>query len=100
VTVFDQPRQLLDKARDTGGVGWFAFDEEVVSLRSNANVEQRLQVAEVVVVGADEGFQGRLGNGYLTQRRGWNSRISLYCSNLQESDPMIPRSAHPVKSAA
>ena len=85
VAFLDQAGQLLDEARHARRVRRLSFHQEVISLRSNANVEQGLEVAEVVVVGADEGFQGRLRNGNLTLRRGWNSRISLCYSNLQES---------------
>jgi hypothetical protein len=84
VAFLDQPGKLLDEARDARRIRGLSFHEEVVSLRSNANVEQGLEIADVVVVGADEGFQGRLGNGNLTQRRSWNARISLRYSNLQE----------------
>ena len=62
-----------------------AFDDELVALRADANVEQRFEVAEVFVVGPEEGLEGGLGDGNLTQRRGWNSRISLCYSYLPES---------------
>jgi hypothetical protein len=43
-----------------------AFDEQLVALRADLNVEHRLEVAEVVVVGADEGLQRGLRNGDLS----------------------------------
>ncbi len=76
MTLAHQPRQLLDQLSHTRGVGGLTFDDELVALRAYTHVQQRFDSAEVVVVGPNEGLEGRLGDGNLTQRRGRNARIS------------------------
>ena len=77
-----QRGNLRDDLRHPCRVGRFAFDDEVISLRANVNVEQRFEVTEVFVVGPKEGLDGGLGNRDLPQRSRLDSRISLYFSYL------------------
>ena len=77
-------RQLFDQVGDTGGIFRLALDQQVAALRADTDVEQRFEIAEVIVVRPDEGFQGGLGDRDLAHRGVRNSRISLDYSYLQD----------------
>ena len=63
VTVAHQRRQLADNPVDAVEGRVLAFDDQIVALRADANVEQRFEVLEVLVVGAEERLDSRFGNG-------------------------------------
>ena len=101
----DQPAELLDKSRDFGGAARIAFDQQLVALGSDANVQKGLQLPEVVVVGPEQGRHARLGHCYFTHRRRADSRISLRykqltnCSHVSTSPPRnASRAARPADS--
>ena len=61
--VAHQRRQLADHAVDLVEVGRFAFDEQIVPLGADADVEERLEVLEVLVVGAEQRLDPLFGDG-------------------------------------
>jgi hypothetical protein len=77
VTFFDEGRRLRDDLGDARRVVRLAFDDELVALCPDSYVEQRFKVAEVFVVRPEEGLDGRLRDGNLAKRRGWNLVLSL-----------------------
>ena len=54
--VSHQRRELADDAVHLVEVGRFAFDEQIVPLGADADVEEGLEVLEVLVVGAEQGL--------------------------------------------
>ena len=63
VAVAHQRRQLADDAVDVLGPGRLAVHEQLVALRADADVEERFEVLEVLVVGAEQRLDAFLGNG-------------------------------------
>jgi len=63
VPVAHQRRQLTDDAIDAREIGRLAFDQQVVALRADADVEGRFEVFEVLVVGAEQCFESPLQGG-------------------------------------
>ena len=59
---------LIDQLRDACRVLRVAVDDELVALRPDLDVEQRFEVAEVFVVGPEEGLDGGLRDRDLAQR--------------------------------
>ena len=84
----DERAELIDQARDLGRVRRIAFDDQLVALGPDADVEERFELPEVVVVGPEEGRHARLGHCYLAHRRRADSRISL--CNRQLTDQSQP----------
>ena len=82
MALIDQPAELFDEARDFGGAARIAFDQELVALGSDANVQEGFQLPEVVVVGPEQGRHARLGHCYFAHRRRADSRISLRYKQL------------------
>ncbi len=62
MALLHQLAELLDEARDARGVGGIAFDHEVMTLRANAHVEERFELAQVVVERSEERGHAGLGN--------------------------------------
>ena len=89
VAVAHQRRQLADDAVDAVEIRGVALDQQVVALRADADVEERFEVLEVLVVGAEQRFDPFFGDGdplgfaYLSQF------ISLLHNHL---GPIIPPS--------
>jgi hypothetical protein len=54
--------ELRDELPHSRGVVRLSFDEELVALRADVDVEQRFEVAKVVVVGPEEGLGSGLRN--------------------------------------
>ena len=81
----DERGQLRDELRDARRVLGLAFDDELVPLRLDVDVEERFEVAEVFVVRPEERLDGGLGDRNLAQRSGGDSRISLYYSYLPDA---------------
>ena len=63
VAVPHQRRQLADDAVDVLRARGVAVHEELVALRADADVEQRLEVLEVLVVGAEQRLDAFFRNG-------------------------------------
>jgi hypothetical protein len=53
MTFLQQRGNLRHDLRHPRRVGRLAFDDEVIALRANVNVEQRFEVTEVFVVGPE-----------------------------------------------
>jgi hypothetical protein len=68
----DERADLIDQPRDLRGVLRLPFDDQLVSLGPDADVEKRFEVAEVFVVGPEEGLDCRLRDGYLALRYRWD----------------------------
>jgi hypothetical protein len=66
-------------------------------VRRHTHVEKGFEVAEILVVGPEEGLDGRLRDGDLTRRCRWDSRISLSYSSLPA---WIVANAAPARQAA
>jgi hypothetical protein len=82
VALVDERSHLVDQAADLGGVLRVALNDELVALGPDLDVQERLQVPQVFVVGAEERFECGLGNGNLTRRCRCDSGISLIYSKL------------------
>ena len=63
VAVAHQRRQLTDHAVHFVEVGRLALDEQLVPLGADADVEERFEMFEVLVVGAKERFDPLFGDG-------------------------------------
>ncbi len=63
VAVAHQRRQLIDDAVDLVEGRRVAFHQQVVALRPDADAEERFEVFEVLVVGAEQGFDPLFGDG-------------------------------------
>ena len=61
--VSHQRRELADDAVHLVEVGRFAFDEQIVPLGADPDVEEGLEVLEVLVVGAEQGLDPLFGDG-------------------------------------
>ena len=77
MALLDECAELLHQLRDARGVVGLAFDDQLVALGPDADVQKRFEVAQVFVVGPEERLDARLGDGNLAQWSGWNARISL-----------------------
>jgi hypothetical protein len=62
VAFLHQRSNLRYHLRNPSRVARLPFDDEVVALGTNVNVEQRFEVAEVFVVRPEQGLDGGLGN--------------------------------------
>jgi len=84
MTLHHEGRQLRDELSDPSGVLGLAFDNQIVPLRLDVDVEECFKVAEVFVLRPEESLDGGLGDRNLAQRNGGDSRISLYYSYLPD----------------
>ena len=64
VAVAQQRRQLPDDALDLVEAGAVAVHEQLVALRADADVEERFEMFEVLVVRAEQGFDPLFGDGH------------------------------------
>ncbi|MGH9841042.1 MAG: hypothetical protein ACREEM_19985 [Blastocatellia bacterium] len=48
---------IFQDALDDGDVGFIAFDQQLGAASAHADAEQRFQVFDVLIVGAEQGFQ-------------------------------------------
>jgi hypothetical protein len=62
VSLFDERRQLRDELRDARRVFGLAFDDELVALRADADVQECFEMAEVFIVRPEQRLDGALGN--------------------------------------
>jgi hypothetical protein len=95
VTLPYQGSQLRDELGDARGVLGLAFDNQIIPLRLDVDVEECFEVAEVFVLRPEEGLDGGLGDRDLAQRNSGDSRISLYYSYLP--DGIVANGTLPVK---
>jgi hypothetical protein len=77
VALGDQGADLLDEPRHGVGVLSVALDEQIVALRSNADVQEAFEVAEIVVVGPEERGQAVFTDGDAASGSGSDRDISL-----------------------
>jgi hypothetical protein len=98
VAVGDQPADLLHEARDRVGVLGVAFDEEIVPLRADADVQQAFEVSQVVVVGPEERREAVLADGDTACGNGSDRDISLCYKELTDRLRVTP-GARAVKAA-
>ena len=63
VSVAQQRRQLTDDAIDFVEVGRVALHEQLVAMRPDADVEERFEMFEVLVVGTKQRFNPLSGDG-------------------------------------
>ena len=73
----DQLTELFDQARNFGGAARIAFDQQLVALGADADVQEGFKLPEVVIVRAEERRNARLGHCHFAHRRRTDSRISL-----------------------
>jgi len=66
--VAHQRGELSDDAVDFVEVRRLSFDEQIVPLGADADVEQRLEVFEVLVVGAEQRLDPLFGDGNALHR--------------------------------
>ena len=62
VAVANQRRQLIDHAIDLIEIRGLAFDQEIVAVRADADVEERFEVLEILVVRAEQRLDPFLGD--------------------------------------
>jgi hypothetical protein len=84
VAVGNQPADLLDESRDPGGVLGIAFDEQLMALGADADVQQGLEVSQVVVVGPEERGEPVLVDGNAARGDGSDRDISLCYKELTD----------------
>src|SRR4029078_11726256 len=82
VAVAHQRRELAHDPVHAVEARGGAFDHEVAALRADADVEQRFEVLEVLVVRAEERFDPFLGNGNPLGAAYLSQFISLLLSYL------------------
>jgi len=82
VSFVDERADLVDEAGDLRSILRVALDDELVAVSADANVEERFEVAKILVIGPEQSLDGRRGDGNLSRRCRWDSRISLSYSNL------------------
>jgi hypothetical protein len=84
VALGDQAADLLDEAGDTGGVLGFSVDEQIMTLGTDADVQQAFEVSQVVVVGPEKRGEPVLVDGYAARGSGSDRDISLCCKELTD----------------
>jgi hypothetical protein len=85
VSFGDQRADLFDQAGDLARVVGLALDEQIVALRSNADVQEAFEVAEIVVVGPEERGEPVLTDGNAASGSGSDRDISLCYKELTDS---------------
>jgi hypothetical protein len=80
VALVHESGELFDKLGDTCGVVRLALDEQVTALRPYSDVQQRLEIPQIIVIGPDECLESRFGDRYLTL---WGGRNVRYLLKLQ-----------------
>ena len=82
VALGDQPANLLDETRDRAGVFGITFDEQLVALRADADIQQSFEVSQVVVVGSEERGESVFVDGNTARSGGSDRDISLCYKEL------------------
>jgi hypothetical protein len=91
VAFTDECSDLLDEPSDFPGVFRLAIDEQIVTLRSNADVQEAFEVAKIVVIGPEERGEAVLTDGNAASSSGSDRDISLCYKELTEPfEPSTP----------
>jgi hypothetical protein len=93
VSFSDERADLFDQAGDFPRVFGLALDEQIVALRSNADVQEAFEVAEIVVVGPEERGEAVLADGDTACGTSSDRDISLCCKELTDQSRVAPRAA-------
>jgi hypothetical protein len=89
----DQAANLLDEPRDRAGVLGIAFDEEIMALGPDADMEQVFEVSQVVVVSPEERGKPVLADGNAACSDGSDRDISLCYKELTDQTRVAPGTA-------
>jgi len=87
----DERANLLDQSGDLTRVFGLPLDEQIVALRSNADVEEPFEVAEIVVVGPEERGEAVLSDGNAASCSGSDRDISLCYKELTDDARVTSR---------
>jgi hypothetical protein len=90
VSFGDERADLFDESGDFARVLGLALDEQIVALRSNPDVQQALEVAEIVVVGPEERGEAVLTDGNAASGGGSDRDISLCYKELTDQSRVAP----------
>ena len=90
VSFGDERADLFDQASDFSRVVGFTLDEQIVALRSNADVQEAFEVAEIVVVGPEERGEPVLADGNAASGSGSDRDISLCYKELTDQTRVAP----------
>ena len=82
MTFADQAAKLFHEPRHARGAVRIALDHQIVALRTDADVEEGFELAEVIVEGAEERRDAGFRNRNLPHRGGADSCISLRYKQL------------------
>jgi len=80
----NEPANLFDETGDGAGVTGLALDEQVVSLRADADVQQAFEMPQVVVVGPEDRGQAVFRDGDTARGNGSDRDISLCYKELTD----------------
>jgi hypothetical protein len=98
VTLGDEAANLLDESSNGIGVLGVALNEQIVSLRPDADVEKAFEVSQVVVVGPEERGEAVLADGDTACGSSSDRDISLCYKELTDR-LSVPFGARVVKAA-
>jgi hypothetical protein len=90
VALGDQRADLLDESGNLARVLRLALDEQIVTLRTNADVQEAFEVAEIVVVGPEERGEAVLTDGNAASGSGSDRDISLCYKELTDDLRVTP----------
>jgi hypothetical protein len=93
VALGDQPANLLDETRDRAGIFGITFDEQLVALRADADIQQSFEVSQVVVVGSEERGEPVLVDGNAASGDSSDRDISLCYKELTDHTRLAPQGA-------
>jgi hypothetical protein len=85
VAFSDEGADLFDESRHLARILGLTFDEQIVALRSNADVQEAFEVAEIVVVGPEERGKAVLADGDAAGGSGSDRDISLCYKELTDA---------------
>jgi hypothetical protein len=93
VTFRDQVTDLFDESSHPVRILRVAFDQQIVSLRADADVQQPFEVSQVVVVGPEERGEAVLADGDTSCGSSSDRDISLCYKELTDQSRVAPRAA-------
>jgi hypothetical protein len=91
VAFSDQGADLFDESCDLARIFGLALDEQIVPLRSNADVQEAFEVAKIVIVGPEERGEAVLTDGDASSSSGSDRDISLCYKELTDDSRVAPR---------
>ena len=86
----DERTDLFDETGHFARVFGLALDEQIVTLRSNADVQKAFEVAEIVVVSPEERGEPVLTDGNAASGSGSDRDISLCYKELTDQSRVAP----------